>query len=137
MCATVIDETSLLLLLRLRTRILQACPTKPILTTSTASINGTWFRDFNSFVRLFLHHSTLGSYAQLLIGETGTGIFLHHDHLATASWQAHVVGRKVRHRFCVTYMCVMNETINSCLPPPCILHINSLTPSVLQAWIVW
>ena len=30
----------------------------------------------------------------LLIGEVGTGIFFHHDHLASASWQAHVVGRK-------------------------------------------
>jgi hypothetical protein len=30
----------------------------------------------------------------LLIGETGTGIFFHHDHLAASSWQAHVVGRK-------------------------------------------
>ena len=30
----------------------------------------------------------------LLIGEAGTGIFFHHDHLASASWQAHVVGRK-------------------------------------------
>ena len=30
----------------------------------------------------------------LLIGEEGTGIFFHHDHLASASWQAHVVGRK-------------------------------------------
>ncbi len=30
----------------------------------------------------------------LLIGEQGTGIFLHHDHLAASSWQAHTVGRK-------------------------------------------
>ena len=30
----------------------------------------------------------------LLIGEVGTGIFFHHDHLAASSWQAHVVGRK-------------------------------------------
>ena len=30
----------------------------------------------------------------LLIGETGTGIFFHKDHLAAASWQAAVVGRK-------------------------------------------
>ncbi len=30
----------------------------------------------------------------LLIGEAGTGIFLHHDHLAASSWQGHVSGRK-------------------------------------------
>ena len=30
----------------------------------------------------------------LLIGEKGTGIFFHKDHLAAASWQAAVVGRK-------------------------------------------
>ena len=30
----------------------------------------------------------------MLIGEENTGIFLHHDHLAAASWQGHVVGRK-------------------------------------------
>lgn len=30
----------------------------------------------------------------LLIGEVGTGIFFHHDHLAAASWSAQVVGRK-------------------------------------------
>jgi len=30
----------------------------------------------------------------LLIGEKGTGIFFHRDHLAAASWQAHIKGRK-------------------------------------------
>jgi len=30
----------------------------------------------------------------LMIGEKGTGIFFHHDHLAAASWSAQVVGRK-------------------------------------------
>ena len=30
----------------------------------------------------------------LLIGEKGTGIFFHKDHLAAASWQANIVGRK-------------------------------------------
>jgi hypothetical protein len=30
----------------------------------------------------------------LLIGEKGTGIFFHNDHLAAASWQANIVGRK-------------------------------------------
>uniref|UniRef100_A0A7S1Y0S4 JmjC domain-containing protein n=2 Tax=Phaeomonas parva TaxID=124430 RepID=A0A7S1Y0S4_9STRA len=30
----------------------------------------------------------------LLIGEEGTGIFFHNDHLSAASWQAQIVGRK-------------------------------------------
>lgn len=44
-------------------------------------------KDVDNFYRV-------NQWNMLLIGETGTGIFLHHDHLAASSWQAHIVGRK-------------------------------------------
>lgn len=44
-------------------------------------------KDIDNFYRV-------NQWNMLLIGETGTGIFFHHDHLAASSWQAHVVGRK-------------------------------------------
>ena len=44
-------------------------------------------KDIDNFFRV-------NQWNMLLIGEVGTGIFFHHDHLASASWQAHVVGRK-------------------------------------------
>eukprot|EP00501_MAST-03F_sp_TOSAG23-6_P001282 GSMAST32.ASY1.ANO1.1330.1 assembled CDS len=43
--------------------------------------------DVDNFLRV-------NQWNMLLIGEIGTGMFLHHDHLAAASWQAHIIGRK-------------------------------------------
>ncbi len=50
--------------------------------------NGT--RDHNAIDNFF----RVNQWNFLLIGEKGTGIFFHKDHLAAASWQAAVVGRK-------------------------------------------
>ena len=53
-----------------------------------ATPNGT--RDYGAIDNFF----RVNQWNFLLIGETGTGIFFHKDHLAAASWQAAVVGRK-------------------------------------------
>jgi hypothetical protein len=53
-----------------------------------ATSNGT--RDAEAIDNFF----RVNQWNFLLIGEKGTGIFFHKDHLAAASWQAAVVGRK-------------------------------------------
>jgi len=45
-------------------------------------------KDIDNFFRV-------NQWNMMLIGEVGTGIFFHHDHLSASSWQAHIAGRKV------------------------------------------
>ena len=45
-------------------------------------------KDIDNFFRV-------NQWNMMLIGEPGTGIFFHHDHLSASSWQAHIVGRKI------------------------------------------